>query len=325
MIEDEVRAAFARREGAVFDLSALRKGIDRAAVKRRRKRLLRVPGAAAAVAMAAVLVVPGMVERPSVVVADGAGVPAGALNVLVLGLDEVGLADSVTLVHVPGDRSAIQLVALPRDLRVDLPGGGVGKLNDTYRAGVVDDVVERLVGVRLDAAVAVKLSAVAPIVDGLGGVRVCLPGGVPSLHRPGVVYPPGCKHYSGEEAADLMRQRQRLALGAFERDRNVQRVVAAVWAKARDADPVRLARLVAGAGVAVDGNLWELGMGLREIGPSNVVGLGQPHFGGDAQIDGVHYVLLDPGMQELFAALRGDTVGAFAAAHPQWVTPLAQR
>src|SRR5262245_6137792 len=46
-----------------------------------------------------------------------------------------GLSDTTMLLRLDPDRDAIALFSLPRDLKVDIPGYGVGKLNEAYTVG----------------------------------------------------------------------------------------------------------------------------------------------------------------------------------------------
>lgn len=76
--------------------------------------------------------------------------PAGVVNTLLIGTDSresgswEGNADSIILVHIPGDRSKVYLISFPRDLYVAIPGNGCatcydpGKINAAFAYGGVD-------------------------------------------------------------------------------------------------------------------------------------------------------------------------------------------
>jgi LCP family protein required for cell wall assembly len=51
------------------------------------------------------------------------------------GLKFKGLSDTTMLLRLDPDRNAIALFSLPRDLKVEIPGYGVGKLNEAYAYG----------------------------------------------------------------------------------------------------------------------------------------------------------------------------------------------
>ena len=62
-------------------------------------------------------------------------------TILVLGSDkrpdieDAGRSDTTMLLRIDPDQDAIALLSLPRDLKVNIPGYGVGKLNDAYTVG----------------------------------------------------------------------------------------------------------------------------------------------------------------------------------------------
>ncbi|WP_231605914.1 LCP family protein [Micromonospora sp. HK10] len=245
MIEDDLRAAFARHETLAPPTGPLRAAIDRVAHRRRRRRLrLRLGGTALALVAATLVGFTALAPPPPApsgqVAAPTSPAPTGALNVLLLGVDAAGggrRADSVLLVHVPADRSRLYLVSIPRDLPVSLPGGGRDKLNVSFAAGAgrtVDlaagyrntrQVVAQLVGVPIDAGAVLTYPATRELTDAVGGVPVCLPAAVRSVHTDRL-FPAGCQRLGGAAAVDLLRQRYRLRDGALDRDRNAGRYAA---------------------------------------------------------------------------------------------------
>ena len=58
-------------------------------------------------------------------------------------------SDTVILVRLDPAKGATALMSLPRDLKVEIPGEGTGKLNDAYSYGgpkLVVDTVKKLTG-----------------------------------------------------------------------------------------------------------------------------------------------------------------------------------
>ncbi|MGW5556560.1 LCP family protein [Micromonospora sp. NPDC003944] len=347
MIEDDLRAAFARHEPLTPATGPLRAAIDRLAASRRRRRQ-RFQAAGVTLALLAALGV-GMPQLRPDRQAEGpspSGQPAGALNVLLLGVDGFGdeppyrLADSVLLVHIPADRSRPYLISLPRDLEVPIPGRGADKLNSAFYSGAGDQrpdldagydltrqVVADLTGVRIDAGAVLTFSGLRRITDAVDGVEVCLPKEVRSWHTRRV-FPAGCQRLDGASSVDLLRQRRYLPDGAFDRDRNAQRYVAGLirGAVAQDvlSNPVRLAALLsaAGKGMAFDDDglpLTRLVAVLPELKSLDPVGLSLPvgpSSGNTARLS------LDPKQgPEFFAALSGDRLAQWVAQHPEQVNP----
>jgi anionic cell wall polymer biosynthesis LytR-Cps2A-Psr (LCP) family protein len=181
-----------------------------------------------------------------------------------------------------------------------------------------------MTGLRVTGTVTVSLGAVRQVTDALGGVSVCLPEPVHSIHT-GQTYPMGCHALDGTSAADLVRQRG-LPTGGYGRDRDGRLVLTALAAKASSlnlfADAGRIAALARTRGVTVSAtapDLAQLAWQLRDIDVADVVGVGQPRFN-TVLADGIAYEQWDPAVAPvLFAALRNDTMDRFVAAYPAWV------
>lgn len=348
MIEDDLRAAFARHEPLAPAAAPVRAEIDRlVTVRRRRRRRFRAAGVA--LALLAVLGV-GVPRLAPDRVASGATLlpgtaapaPSGALNVLLLGLDgstaEGSRADSVLLVHVPADRSRVYLVSLPRDLEVPIPGHGTGKLNAAFPYGagrsgadpgrgydLTRRVVGDLTGVRVDAGAVLTYPALRRLTDEVGGVEVCLPREVRSSHTRRV-FPAGCQRLDGAASLDLLRQRLELPGGASDRDRHARLFAAGLVRRVVEqgalTNPARLHSLLDAARLTtVDGApLVGLVGVLPQLKSVEPVGLSLPV----APPDRSGWRLRpDPERAPAFlAALREDRLAQWAAQNPDRVERL---
>ncbi|MEH0820649.1 MULTISPECIES: LCP family protein [unclassified Micromonospora] len=362
MTEDELRAAFARHESLTPPVGPLRAAVDRIVVRRRRRRRrLRVGAAALAVLGLLGIAVPRVVpslgghtaaaEFPADRVA-----PRGVLNVLLVGVDGapdsrvrgadfVPRADSVLLVHVPADRSRLYLVSLPRDLMVAIPGHGTQKLNSSFQLGATAsrpdlrrgyDLTRRVVadttGVRIDAGAVLTYPVLRRLTDGVGGVEVCLPEQVRSVHTRRV-FPAGCQRLDGTGSVDLLRQRYGMTWGAQDRDRNAQRYAAGLVRQLGSGDtlrnPVALSRLLVALGpdlVADTGeaSLPELLTRTVQASRAAPVGLVLPTV--EAPERPGSTVLDERAAPAFLSALRQDRLAGWVAANPDRVTALgAQR
>jgi LCP family protein required for cell wall assembly len=348
MIEDELRAAFARHEPLTPAAGPVRSTIDRLVVRRRRRRLaVRAAGAAVAVLVTASVAPMALTARQAVtdavlLPAPGTARPAGGpLTLLLLGLDRpadgVQRADTVLIMHVPADRRSAYLIAVPRDTGMQIPGRGFDKINQAFaigaqrgggRAGgaaLTRDALSGATGITFDGTVTADYAALRKVTDALGGVRLCLPEAVRSVHTRRT-YPAGCARFDGAMAVDLVRQRYGMANGSYDRDRNGQRLVKALVGQATDGgvltDPVMLSRLLvtAGSGLSVDTGLVELIGATRGIAAADVVAISAPGFSPQA-VGGLPYERLYPGVADgLFAALREDRLDAWVRAHPRYVS-----
>ncbi|MFE9206125.1 LCP family protein [Micromonospora sp. NPDC007230] len=351
MIEDDLRAAFARHEALTPPTGPIRAAIDRAVVRRRRRRLrLRLAGTALAVVAAALAGFTAIAPRqpaPATPLGEPAPpTPTGALNVLLLGVDgyegrQYRLADSALLVHVPADRSRLYLVSLPRYLEVAVPGHGTDKLNYAFLQGagephpdlsrgyrVTRDAVADTLGVRIDAGAVLTYPVVRKLTDAVGGVQVCLPQRVRSVHTDRV-FPAGCQRLDGTASVDLLRQRVGLPDGVLDRDRNAERFAAGLLRRLQERDtftnPAVLNSLLQhlNSGLVADaGNssLPALGLVAAQAATAEPIGLLPP---------GVHVekpdlrFRLDPALGPGFLdALRTDRLAEWAAGHPGQVTTL---
>ncbi|SCE68032.1 cell envelope-related function transcriptional attenuator common domain-containing protein [Micromonospora viridifaciens] len=352
MIEDDLRAAFARHEELTPPSGPLRAAIDRAVVRRRRRRLgLRLAGTAMVVVAAALtgftVAAPQHRESGHTLAEPAASAPAGALNVLLVGLDgnadrQVRFADSILLVHIPADRGRLYLVSLPRYLEVTVPGKGRQPLNAAFSVGAgqprpdldrgyraTRDAVADALGVRIDAGGVLTYPAVRELTNLIGGVQVCLPQRVHSAHSDRV-FPAGCQQLDGAASVDLLRQRVGLPDGVLDRDRNAERYAAGLLHRLRERDtftnPLVLNQLLQhlSSGVVADtggSSLPALGLAAAKAATAEPVGLLPPgtHLekSGDVRFE------LDPVLGPGFLdALRTDRLGEWITAHPAQATRL---
>lgn len=134
---------------------------------------------------------------------------------LVAGLDRnvggwpvVGRADSILLVIVVADQPVVHVVAIPRDVAVDL-AVGMQRLGWAIEYGGLRslvDAVTRLTGLRIDHVVAVDVATLAGAVDALGGIDVEVPSDARD-RRTGVDLVAGSQRLSGADAVAYVRSR----------------------------------------------------------------------------------------------------------------------
>jgi LCP family protein required for cell wall assembly len=85
-------------------------------------------------------------------------------------------ADVIILAQVADGRR--QLLSIPRDLRVEIPGHGVNKINAAYAFGgpdLVVDTVANATGIRANHYLELEFGGFARIVDALGGIELDFP------------------------------------------------------------------------------------------------------------------------------------------------------
>ena len=217
--------------------------------------------------------------------------------------------------------------------------------------------LRQLTGVSFNAAAIVNFTGFQKVVDAVGGIDMCVDEKTISVHigwdasgretapyrlvppdyhavpiwgvRP-QVYQPGCQHMAGWQALDYVRQRELIPDGDYGRERHQQQFLKALLQKATStgvlANPLTLDSVLhntAGA-VSFDGNGYSVTdwlFNLRNIRPGDVTMVKTNGGQFNTQvIGGSDYEILDSTSMQLFQALRDDTVGAFVAANPGWVS-----
>ncbi len=106
-------------------------------------------------------------------------------TILLLGADEGktrgkerGRSDAMMLIRTDPDEHRIAYLSIPRDLRVDIPGHGVDKLNAAYAYGgpaLAIETVEQVTGLPVNHVAVVDFDRFRDVVDALGGVTVDVP------------------------------------------------------------------------------------------------------------------------------------------------------
>ena len=180
---------------------------------------------------------------------------SGACNVLILGSDSrAGLSqseqtmfgntkdvsghrsDTIMVLHLdPREKKAV-ILSFPRDLWVNIPHQGMGKITSAYEGGAdrVAQVIENISGLHINHVVAVNLAGFQGVVDAIGGVPICVDrpmfDQLAGLNLPHA----GCYNLSGFQALAFVRARhvQGDCIPDFSRIARQQQFLRAVIAKA---------------------------------------------------------------------------------------------
>jgi LCP family protein required for cell wall assembly len=122
-------------------------------------------------------------------------------------------SDTIILVHTrPNQKQAIFL-SFPRDLWVEIPGMGMGKINSAFEGGIegngaprVARTVKDITGMPIHHVMYVSLAGFQGLVDALGGVDMCVPYPMQD-ELTGLDIPAGCQHFDGYTALAYVRTR----------------------------------------------------------------------------------------------------------------------
>lgn len=149
-----------------------------------------------------------------------------AVNVLLMGCDHdyeerrpvpimntPGRSDAILLAHVDFEHNLINVLSIPRDAAVRIPGHGVTKINAAHSIGGNDlsvQTIQSVFGVQPDYYVSLNFEGFQKVVDSLGGVDV-------TVHKPlnydddwgnlHVHLKPGFQHLNGYKAMGYVRIR----------------------------------------------------------------------------------------------------------------------
>ena len=148
------------------------------------------------------------------------------VHVLVMGVDEardvpgaeptdlVGRTDTLLLLRIDPDNQTVNILSIPRDTRVEIPGYGYDKINQANFDGgaelAAQTVSYNFNGVQIDRYVRVSTRAFREIVDLVGGVEVMVPKPMQYEDKTqGLVIDlePGWQTLNGDEAEQFARFR----------------------------------------------------------------------------------------------------------------------
>jgi LCP family protein required for cell wall assembly len=260
----------------------------------------------------------------------------GPLNILVAGVDQrTGLthhqevmlhvgddvstnSDTLMLVHVSADRSRVEVVSIPRDSWVDIPGHGMSKINAAYGLGgpkLMVQTVENVTGLTINDYVEVNFLGFVKVIDALGGVNICLAQPVDDSYS-GLKLSAGQHHVDGITALAYARDRHSFATSDLARIQDQQKLLSSALTSAIHsgllANPVKLSSFISAAvsALTVDKNLnvSALADQLRGISPQDVRFLTVPVANENyVTPDGEDAVQLDQqAAGALFGKLRSD-------------------
>jgi LCP family protein required for cell wall assembly len=349
------RSAGARprsRPGPLTAEQRLLKEIEAGRQARRQRAILTV----AAVVSALVLVtsggawavstyVTGHLDRLSV---GTSGTPeSGPLNILVAGVDErSGLtpaqerelhvghdvstnSDTLMLVHVPADHSYLEVVSLPRDSWVNIPGHGMNKINAAFGLGgpkLMVQTVAAATGLTINDYIEVNFLGFVKVIDALGGVNICLPFAVNDAYS-GLDLSAGVHHVDGITALEYARDRHSFAASDLARIDDQQQLMATILSKAAStgtlSDPFKLRQVISSvtSAIQVDQgfNLVSLASQLSGLRPQNVAFTTVPLGNLSYQTPtGESAVLWDSAASgQLFGQIRADQRPAAVAPPPR--------
>jgi len=190
----------------------------------------------------------------------------GRTNILILGIGDPGhagekLSDTMMVMSLDTQGQRVALISIPRDLRVNIPGYGYGKINEANALGgpqLAEQVVSNTLGIPIHYYMQTNFTGLKQAVDAVGGIDITVKTELRDPEYPcstnenascGLDIKPGQYHMNGAVALEYARCRKGTCGNDFGRALRQQEVVKAVETKALDPwlilHPVRLNHLAA--------------------------------------------------------------------------------
>lgn len=159
-------------------------------------------------------------------------------------------ADSLHLIGFDGSAATFDIVGIPRDSWVAVPGRSAAKINSTLATGGTERLratLESLAGHPLDGMLVTGFEGFQEALGNvLGGIQIHLETDIAD-RAAGADFTAGTQYMNGPQALAFARTRKSLSLGDIDRQRNGGLVLIAAAATARFRTVEDQARLVAAA------------------------------------------------------------------------------
>lgn len=140
----------------------------------------------------------------------------GDTNLLIVGLDNVEgshRTDTILVVHISPQDKKVNVVSIPRDTLVDIPGIGLTKVNHAFAYGGIDltrRTLEEFLDVKIPFTVAINIDGLAKVIDTLGGLTINVEKRMYYVDYAGGLFVdlyPGIQHLNGRQALGYVRFR----------------------------------------------------------------------------------------------------------------------
>lgn len=159
-------------------------------------------------------------------------------TILILGVDkrgnDPGRSDSMMLLRSNPETKTFSQLSIARDMYVDIPGQGMGKINTAYFWGglpLAIETVEGFTGIPVNHVVLMKLNNFPRLIDAVGGIEIDVPKDISSWYSGGktVTFKKGVNHMDGTQA--MIYARIRAVDDDFHRQARQQQVTQALQKK----------------------------------------------------------------------------------------------
>ncbi|PIZ00431.1 hypothetical protein COY62_02505 [bacterium (Candidatus Howlettbacteria) CG_4_10_14_0_8_um_filter_40_9] len=198
------------------------------------------------------------------------GESSGRVNILLLGMGGDGhpggnLTDTNIVASINTKKNEVAMISIPRDLYVNIPGNGYGRINEAYADGerekysgggpaLAKETVSKTLDIPIHYYVRVDFEGFRKIIDAVGGIDIDVKENIYDPYYPDeemkgeTVYSikKGMHHMDGKAA--LKYSRSRKTTSDFDRAERQQQVISAIKNKVLSAEtffnPVKIANIM---------------------------------------------------------------------------------
>ena len=224
--------------------------------------------------------------------------------------------DSIMVARVDEANKNVSIISVPRDLRVNIDGHGMCKINSAIEYGGYDTVIDEvndLLGIKINYYAFIYFSGFKDLVDKLGGVTVAVPEGT---YYNGTWVPAGdAVEINGTEALVLARCRHgypadtgAYAMGDYQRTLNQRNLIKAIAKKILKQDVTQYPSLIEGLASCVETNMTadkiiNMATNMKGFNTDKIEAAQLPICGDE--IDGAWYAAL---YEDVFLVMRDNFV-----------------
>ena len=199
--------------------------------------------------------------------------PSGSIltdptTILLMGVDNHANSDTLQVMRFDPNRQLEATMAIPRDLRVNVPGYGDQKINSAYATGgpaLAIKTVADYTGLPIDHVMIIDFSGLEKVVDAVGGITIDNPENMRSIFD-GKLYkfPKGRITLNGADALAYARIRKNILNPSdsdVSRGQHQQMVIQAIRSKLASPGGLFRLRTVAtslGGAFSTDLSLWQM-------------------------------------------------------------------
>lgn len=228
------------------------------------------------------------------------------MNILLLGVDAtagVRRSDTIMVAHVDPKERTVNLVSIPRDMMVVIPGVRLDKINHAYAFGgpeLACATTAGFLGIPIEKYIKINIDSLAKIIDRIGGVTVDVDQKMYYVDYAGGLFidlKPGKQHLTGKQIIGYLRFRHDAKgdIGRIQRQQRFLQELGAEIAKTKNFMQIYQILLDMAGGVETNmgtSQILALASVVRqayEMGGISVNAL----YGSGTMIDGVYYMQPD--------------------------------